>query len=148
MIMFLRFMRSQKNLVSRQYNISGSKYVCMYVFCFKKKVKYSRENRIQVHYSLAQPQPQLMLQFVFFPGVFHFPSPYHYLNTSEEISAARSFFSNIAKRTPKSQIHQFLAPNHGNRQNQAPKIADLKQHRKKWYLEEVDITQQNTPSHR
>ena len=146
MIMFLRFMRSQKNLVSRYVQYLWKPVtVCFFAL---KKVKYSRENRIQVHYSLAQPQPQLMLQFVFFPGVFHFPSPYHYLNTSEEISAARSFFSNIAKRTPKSQIHQFLAPNHGNRQNQAPKIADLKQHRKKWYLEEVDITQQNTPSHR
>ena len=67
MIMFLRFMRSQKNLVSRYVQYLW-KLVTVCFFALKK-VKYSRENRIKVHYSLAQPQPQLMLQFVF-SGVF------------------------------------------------------------------------------
>ena len=66
MIMFLRFMRSQKHLVSRYTQYLWKQ---VYVFLLQKKVKYSRENHIQVHYSLAQPQPQLMLQFVF-SGVF------------------------------------------------------------------------------
>ena len=67
MIMFLRFMRSQKNLVSRYVQYLWKPVtVCFFAL---KKVKYSRENRIKVHYSLAQPQPQLMLQFVF-SGVF------------------------------------------------------------------------------